>query len=350
MARIITPAKSRTQAPAGAGMGGPSPVGIPAPQTYVPPASGGDGPAATQPAGPSEQERADANAAARDQAQRNWEDARAAASAESEKQQAIAAIKTIFSSYGLSSLYNKIAQYVQQGYNADTVQLMLRETPEYKARFPAMDALNAKKRGITEAEYINYEKTTAEIEQRYGLPKDMLMNNVTNLLTNEVSASELNDRVVLASANSLQAPEDLKKTLTDYYSIGSGGLTAYFLDPVVAMPLLEKQVATARIGTEAARQGIGIDVMGASNLQELGVSQEQAQAGFKTVAESAGLSAGAGDIATQKELIAGTLGGDTEAKKKIERAIGGKLGKFQGGGEFLQTQQGTTGLGSAATR
>jgi hypothetical protein len=210
--------------------------------------------------------------------------------------------------------------------------------------------LNAKRRGITEAEYINYEKTTAEIEQRYGLPKNMLMGNVTNLLTNEVSASELNDRVILASANSLQAPEDLKRTLTDYYSIGSGGLTAYFLDPTVAMPLLEKQVASARIGTEAARQGIGVDVMGATNLQELGVTQEQAQAGFRTVAESGGLSSGAGDVATQKELIAGTLGGDAEAKKKIERAVGGRLGRFQGGGEFLQTQQGAAGLGSASTR
>ena len=331
-----TPLSQRTFDVSGIGIGAAGPI--------IPP------PGSSGPSQADLQRQADAAASARDQAQRDWEDKKAAAAKQEEQQQAIAAIKTIFSAYGLTSLYNKIAQYVQQGYNADTVQLMLRETPEYKARFPAMDALNAKKRGITEAEYINYEKTTAEIEQRYGLPKDMLMNNVTNLLTNEVSASELNDRVILASANSLQAPEDLKRTLTEYYSIGAGGLTAYFLDPVVAMPLLEKQVATARIGTEAARQGIGIDVMGASNLQELGVSQEQAQAGFKTVAESAGLSAGTGDIATQQELIAGTLGGDTEAKKKIERAIGGKLGKFQGGGEFLQTQQGVTGLGSAATR
>lgn len=296
------------------------------------------------------QRQADNAASLRDQEQRNWEDRRAAGQKAREDQEAIAAVKGIFSTYGLSSLYSKIVEFVQQGYSADTVQLLLRETPEYKQRFPAMEALNAKKRGISEASYINYEQTAAQLEQQYGLPKDMLMNNVTNLLTNEVAATELSDRVVLAAANSLQAPEDLKKTLSDYYSIGSGGLTAYFLDPSVAMPLLEKQVATAKIGTEATRQGVGIDVFGAQNLQDLGVTTEQAQSGFRTVAESAGLSAGSGDVATQQELIAGTLGGDAAAKKKIERAIGGKLGKFQGGGEFLQTQQGAVGLGSAATR
>lgn len=303
--------------------------------------------------GPTEsdlQRQADAAASSRAQEQRNWEDQRASAQRAREEQEAIAAVKGIFATYGLSSLYSKIVQYVQQGYSADTVQLLLRETPEYKQRFPAMEALNAKKRGISEAAYINYEQTAAQLEQQYGLPKDMLMNNVTNLLTNEVAASELNDRVVLAAANSLQAPDDLKKTLSDYYSIGSGGLTAYFLDPSVAMPLLEKQVATAKIGTEATRQGVGIDVFGAQNLQELGVTTEQAKSGFQTVAASSGLSAGAGDVATQQELIAGTLGGDTEAKKKIERAAGGRLGRFQGGGEFLQNQQGAVGLGTAATR
>ena len=325
---------------------------IPPPQeAYVPP-SATPTPTPT-PAGPSEsdlQRQADNAASLRDQEQRNWEDQRAAGKKAKQDQEAIAAVKGIFATYGLASLYSKIVQYVQQGYSADTVQLLLRETPEYKQRFPAMEALNAQKRGMSEAAYINYEQTAAELEQQYGLPKDMLMNNVTKLLTNNIAVTELSDRVQMAAANSLQAPEDLKKTLSDYYSIGSGGLTAYFLDPAVAQPLLEKQVATARLGTEASRQGVGIDVFGAQNLQELGVTTEQAQAGFKTVAESAGLSAGSGDIATQQELIAGTLGGDTAAKKKIERAIGGKLGKFQGGGEFLQTQQGAVGLGSAATR
>ena len=228
--------------------------------------------------------------------------------------------------------------------------ILIRTTPEYKQRFPAMAALAAKGRAISESEYIAYESAASTLERRYGLPRGMLMGNVTNLLENEVSAAELNDRVLLASAASVQAPQDIRDQFKQYYGIDQGGLTAYFLDPEKAQPLLEKQYAAAVIGTEAARQGVGVDVYGAENLQMLGVSQEQAREGFGRVAGARDLTSGRGDIVTEKELIAGTLAGDQAAQQATQRAIGGRLGRFQGGGEFLQTQQGAVGLGTAATR
>jgi hypothetical protein len=178
----------------------------------------------------------------------------------------------------------------------------------------------------------------------------MLMGNVTGLLTNEVSATEMNDRVMLASAASIQAPSELKNTFMDYYGISEGGLTAYFLDADKATPLLEKQYASSLIGVEATRQGVGIDVYGAENLQGLGVTQEQARQGFGQVARQSSFSEGRGDVVNKNQLIAGNLAGDTQAQKDIERAAGGRLGRFQGGGEFLSTNQGAVGLGSAATR
>lgn len=290
----------------------------------------------------------DAMAIQRDQ--QAWEERMAAAATKREQDQTIAQVQAIFSTYGLNSLYTKIVDFVRQGYTGDTVSLLLRQTPEYKQRFPAMAALSAKNRAITEAEYINYESTSAALERRYGLPKDMLMGNVTTLLENEVSPAELNDRVMMASASSIQAPKELKDQFKQYYGIDEGGLTAYFLDPAIATPLLQKQVAASQIGTEAARQGIGIDAYGAENLQQLGIDQQAAREGFSNVAQQKGLSSGAGDIATQSDLIGAQFGANAEAKKNVERAAGGRLGRFQGGGEFLQTQKGAVGLGSAATR
>lgn len=263
------------------------------------------------------------------------------------QQNAIAVVQSLLNQYGLSGLYNTIVGYIQQGYDADTVMVLIRTTPEYKKRFPAMEALAQKGRAISEAEYINYEQAASGLERRYGLPEGMLMGNVTKLLTNEVSATELNDRVLLASSASIQAPTELKQQFQQYYGIDQGGLTAYFLDPDVATPLLEKRYASALIGREAAAQGIGLDVYGAENLQGLGITQEQARTGFGEVAGARELTAGRGETVTQGELIAGTLGQDQAAQQRIERTRQSRAARFQGGGGFA-TGEGRVALGTAA--
>ena len=267
-----------------------------------------------------------------------------------EQDQAISTVKAVFSEYGLESLYDTIVDYARKDYSADTIAIMLRETPQYKARFPAMAALSSKNRGISEGEYIEFETLAAGLERRNGFPPGMLTGNVTKLLENEVSIDELNNRVTLATAASIQAPQDLKDTLSQYYNVGAGGLAAYFLDPSVATPLLEKQYASAQIGAEAARQNIGIDVGVAQNLQELGVTQVQAQEGFGRVAGQSSFLGGAGDVVDQNTLIQGNLAGNAAAIKDIERVAGSRRGRFEGGGSFEADKSGNIGLKSAATR
>lgn len=268
------------------------------------------------------------------------------ANQESQRQRnAIAVVKGMLEQYGLGSLYNTIVGYIKDGYDPETVMILIRSTPQYKQRFPAMEALAAKGRAISEAEYINYEQAASGLERRYGLPQGMLMGNVTKLLTAEVSATELNDRVILASAAAIQSPDDVKKIFSSYYGIDQGGMTAYFLDPDVATPLLQKQYASAMIGTEAARQGVGIDVYGAQNLESLGITNEQAREGFGNVAKEMSFTAGRGDVVTQQQLIGSNLAGDEAARSAVERTRGSRLGRFQGGGQFVQGQK--TGEGSA---
>ncbi len=282
--------------------------------------------------------------------QQSWEEEQARARRLREQRQVTANVQAVFSQYGLSSLNGVIAQYARQDMSAASIEIALRQTQQYKARFPAMAALAAKGRAITEAEYISYERTAASLERQYGLPSDMLMNNVTDLITNEVSASELNDRVVLASSAAIQAPEDFRQTMTDFYGVDSGGLTAYFLDPDVATPLLEKQYATSLIGTEARRQGVGVDVYGAENLQELGISQDQARLGFGQVARSQPLTEGRGDVVSQDQLIGGTFGATQAETRAVERARAGRVGRFQQGGQITSSNKGVTGAGTTATR
>jgi hypothetical protein len=279
-----------------------------------------------------------------------WEQQRAYAAAAKKAQEdmVIGIVQGLFESYGLSSLYPKIVDYARKGYNGDAIAVMLRNEPEYKARFPAMEALNKKGRSISEADYIGYEKTAAALEQRYGLAEGMIGGAVTDLLTNEVSVSELNDRIVLASADSLNAPEDLKKQLRDYYGLDpETALRSYYLDPDKALPLLEKQSATARIGVWATRQGVpGIAKDLAGELQEQGVTEQQAEQGFGIVKGQQGFTSGRGEITDTTGLTRGTFGNETEAQK-TERIAKSRAGRFAGGGGFQSGSGGVSGLGSS---
>ena len=306
-------------------------IGVGAAGTLIPPPAGGGGAV-----DPYAYERGVAAAAKRDR-----------------EINAVEAMRGIMNQYGLGSLMTKIQQYITQGYtDPEAIMALIRTTPEYEARFPAMKELAKQKRGISEAEYISYETEAAGFERMYGLPAGMLTgaDTITKLLVGAVSGRELEQRVTMAAAGAFQTSPEVKKAFKDYYGIDSGGLTAYFLDPEVATPLLTKQYASAQIGAEAAMQGIDVASSLAEQLNIAGVSREEARTGFGAVAGEAGLTAGAGDVVSQQDLIKGNLLGDQAAQANKARAVGGKLGKFQGGGEFLQTQQGVTGLGSAATK
>jgi hypothetical protein len=278
--------------------------------------------------------------------QQSWDERRYELERQDRARNVTAAVSAAFTEFGLGSLIPAITRYAQQGYDGDAIAVLLRDTPEYKARFPAMSVLAQKGRAISEAAYVAYERNTSALERQYGLPQNMLMGNLTNLIGGEVSLEELNERVQLAASASINAPEVFKEQFRNFYGVDA--LTAYFLDPSVATPLLQKQVATAEIGEAAARQNINIGLDTASQLQELGISREGAVSGFQQVARMQPFSYGRGDTLQQPQAIQAAFGTDQEAIRAAERAQSSRLGRFQGGGGFTSDREGVTGLGSAA--
>ena len=261
---------------------------------------------------------------------------------------AIAVLKQQMDDYGLSSLMDKITQYVQDGYDANAVVALIRTTQEYKDRFPAMETLAKKGHAMTEANYIQYETNAAGIEKMYGLPTGMLSNKdeITNLLKNEVSGTELEQRVVLASNNAYTTSPELQQTFKDYFGVDSGGLTAYFLDPEKALPLLQKQVATANIGAEAAKQQMPVSAALAGQIANAGVTTAQATTGFATTAAQMGLASGYGDVTSQDELINANLLNNSQAAQNVNRVAQSRVNRFAGGGAFESTNAGNVGLGT----
>jgi hypothetical protein len=249
-------------------------------------------------------------------------------------------------------LYPLVERFAQMGMTEDEIYMNLRNTPEYKARFPAMEALASRGRAISEAAYIDYEQKSAQLEQMFGFPQNMVTGAVTDLLIGDVSLTELQDRLTLASADALTAPDDLKQQLETFYAIDPDeALRAYYLDPERALPILQKQSASARIGVQAIRAGMcDIGVGLAEELQGIGVTEARAAEGFGKVAQLSSLSSGRGDVASTEQLIGANLKNSAADIAAVERAQRARTGRFQEGGGFAATQQGVTGLGSAATR
>src|SRR5689334_18836184 len=87
-----------------------------------------------------------------------------------EQKSARAILDDTLAQYGLSGLGDRLWQQYLNGEPIEQIMVDLRKTPEYKARFPGMEALSKKGRAISEGEYISIERGYAQLFREYGLP------------------------------------------------------------------------------------------------------------------------------------------------------------------------------------
>ena len=201
-----------------------------------------------------------------------------------------------FANYGLGSLVEPLRALVQNGVSGEEFTLRLRETEAYKKRFAANAQRIAK--GLTalsESEYLAKEDKYQDVMRNYGLPesyyaKDSLGTQAgfEKLLANDVSAPELEERIIQAKDRVLNANPEVAAALKAYYpGISEGNILAYVLDPTNALKEIQRKVAAAEIGGAALAQGLTTGVTRAQELAGLGITKAQAQAGYSDVAQMA---------------------------------------------------------------
>lgn len=201
---------------------------------------------------------------------------------------AFVALNSLFTSYGLGTLAPKIFSYIQNGYSADTIALLLQDTSEYKTRFAGNEA--RKKAGLavlSPADYLATEASYRQIMASAGLPPSFYDSptDFANWIGGDVSPTEIKSRVDLATAATTAADPYLKQQMAAFYGVDDAHLTAYFLDQTKALPLLQKQEAAATVGAEAARRGLLSDQSRMMDYVNQGFSQSQASQGFQQVAD-----------------------------------------------------------------
>jgi len=199
---------------------------------------------------------------------------------------AIEVMKARFKQYGLETLVEKIRQLAIEGASESTITLQLTETPEYQARFKANAArLKNNLTVLAPAEYLAVEDSYRQTLRAYGLKQFDTDEYVSQFIANDVSPTELSNRVQLAVQRVQNADPAISKTLRDYYGIGQADLVAYTLDPATQFKKIERQVQAAEIGTAARLQGLETGVGVAEQLAAQGVTQAEAQKGYATIAD-----------------------------------------------------------------
>lgn len=201
---------------------------------------------------------------------------------------AFIALKSLFGSYGLDSLAPKIYSYIQNGYSADTISLLLQETPEYKARFVGNDArLKAGLPVLSPADYLHTEAGYRQVMQAAGLPLGFYdkPGDFADWIGKDISPTEIQSRVDMATQATTLASPAYKQALNQM-GITDAHLVSYFLDSNKAMPALQKAAATAQIGAQAIQQGLTFDTNYAGRLATEGVTQQQAQQGYSQIAQA----------------------------------------------------------------
>ena len=245
------------------------------------------------------------------------------AAIQGQKQNAIQFLTATFNDLGLGGdIADAVTELVQQGYSADTIQMIAQDPKSsnplavaFKARFPANAArLDAGLPVLSPAEYLATERSYAQVLQSYGLPSGFAQNKdvFTKLLTSDVSPTELNSRVSTAKQVIDNTDPMVTQQLQQYYGLSQGDMIAHVLDPSIATPIIQKQITASQIGAESARAGVNVNQSYAEQLGSMGISQAQASTGFQNIAQS---QQGMQELATRYNAYgpAGQIGSQLEA-------------------------------------
>jgi hypothetical protein len=251
-----------------------------------------------------------------------------------------------FSELGIGSLVQEVERYIKDGLSEDELTLRLRETESYQKRFGAnKQRIGKGLAALSEAAYIAMEDQYQEVMRQYGLPasyyeKDSMgtQKGFEDLLANDVSNTELEDRLMVAQDRVLKSDPNILKALKDFYpDIKNGDILAYTLDPKNAIKNIQSKVTAAEIGGAALSQNLTTNLARAEELQKMGVNKAAATEGYSTI--GAGLQRGSelASIYGQSPYSQATaesevfkLTGQQEARKQRQKVTGLEKATFGG--------------------
>jgi hypothetical protein len=259
---------------------------------------------------------------------------------------AYALLLSEFSRYGLESLVSPLQDLIKQGLSGPEFQIALRNTDAYQKRF-AGNTERIKKGlvALSPGEYLALEDQYQNIMRNYGLPasyytKDSIGTQAgfNKLIANDVSAVELEERVLTAQKRVLDAAPEVMTALKQFYpNINNSNILAYTLDPEKGLEDIRKKVTAAEIGGAALGAGLTTSLTDAEYLRRYGVTKETAQRGYEIIGSGLQRGRQLADIYQQPDYTQAVaeeevfnLPGQTESQQKRKKIIGLEKAEFGG--------------------
>lgn len=270
------------------------------------------------------------------------------------QQDGYAYLQRLLDSYGLGSLAGWAHERLVAGDSPEMIRQQLYDRPEFKARFPVIEARRqAGLPPMSVDEILAYEKEAKRIFHRAGLPLGFYDSTpqLQQFMSDDVSLAELSTRIQLATQDYFSTDIQTREELSRLYNLTPGQHLAYILDPDTAIPLIERQWTAAKLSATARRATFGgLSVQEAESLAGLGVTEGQAAAGFGSLASSQPLFSGLPGEAPDRDIsraeqIGAAFMSDAAAQERIRRRQQQRTASYRGGGGFAASQAGLVGLG-----
>lgn len=266
-------------------------------------------------------------------------------------------------SYGLGerSLSDWVLESLRVGNSIEQILLELEQRPEYDRAFPEIKLRNAEmaSRGVQwepigPAEILEYRTRVAEMMKARGLPESFQRSDkVRELIVNNVSLAEVDERLELVSRRVAHAPPEVRAVFGEIFGQQTDhALYLAFTNADASLPALEDMVQAAEAGGAARRLGFGLSAAESKRVADLNLTYEQAVEGFSNLGAVRGLFNEtlyeADDMKVGVEGIAAafnTEGGEALGRRGEERAA-----ETSGGLGAAASERGVQGLGAAGRR
>lgn len=268
---------------------------------------------------------------------------------------ALARLQQVLNQFDLGGMTQWIKDALIAGKSEAEIQLELYDQPEFKARFPAIEA--RRQAGLTPvspAEILEYEQRGREILRAAGLTSDTFTSSdyLQGLMVQDVSLAEVQGRINDGYLRVQMAPPEVKNMFGQFFGTsGEQALAQFFLDPEKAAPELERMATTAIVGGIGERYQLQISQQLAREVADTGVSDAAIWQGFqrldtmKSIFEES--ISETQDLTAEQQGIGAVFGTQPGMTDTLERRVASRTSQFSGGGGSMTSDRGALGLGVA---
>lgn len=264
-------------------------------------------------------------------------------------------LNELLSLAGLGTLADWAISQLEDGIPDATILQRMRETPEYKERFPGLEARRqAGLPAMSEGDYLRYEEMAKNLMRSANMPEGFYdgPEDFAELIGNNVSLENLSQRIAQGYQVVAQAPDEVKAYFAEVFGPNAdSALAAYFLDPDRAESILLEEAAAAEVGGTAVRFGLDLDPEAATRLVRLGRTGGALEAGLariqqrfplfnETISERRNLTA-------EREGVSAELEFDYDATEALNKRLESRVSEFSKTSGTQMTEVGVLGFGRA---